>query len=124
MRCRIKCNKKTALSECFNPKKDTRLAEKLDELRCPSVSWHRRNSLNALTNCDILNIRKAPTPKWMLPKRLIYLSLRGAHSVCRRGGHYFFRFFLSLSRKVSNAIIKPPEDTSRASIPKITIMIS
>ena len=38
-------------------------------------------------------------------KRFIYLSMRGAHLVCRRGGHYFFLLlFLSRSRKARNAI--------------------
>jgi hypothetical protein len=55
---------------------------------------------------------KHPLQSGCLPNWLIYLSVRGAHSVCRRGGHYFFRLFL-LSRKVSNATIKLPKDISK-----------
>ena len=43
----------------------------------------------------------------------------------RQERHYFFRlFFLSLSRKASNATIKLPKDISRANIPIKIEMIS
>ena len=70
-----------------------------------------------------MNIERAPTPKRMLPKKVNYLSMRGAYSVCRRGRHYFFRLFL-LSRKVSNAMSRPPKEISKPIIPRKIIMIS
>ena len=72
----------------------------------------------------ILKKRKAPTPKWMLPRRLNYLSARGAFPVCRQGRHYFFFFPDLLSRKVRNATIKLPRDISKANIPMKIEMIS
>ena len=79
--------------------------------------------LNFLMLYGILSIKKAPTPKWMLPKVVFSSLSRAAHSVCRRGGHYFFRLFL-LSRKASNATINPPKDINNANIPIKTDMVS
>ena len=56
-------------------------------------------------------------------KSQLPLKMRGAHSVCRRGGHYFFRLFL-LSRKASNATIKLPKVNNKVKIPRKIEMIS
>ncbi len=72
-----------------------------------------------------MNVERAPTPKRMLLKRLL-TSLREAPLLwARQGRHYFFRlFFLSLSRKASNATIKLPKDISKANIPMKIEVIS
>ena len=68
--------------------------------------------------------KKAPTPKWMLPRRLNVFT-DTAYPVCRQDRHFYFRLFLFLlSRKASNAIIKLPKDISNANIPIKTEMIS
>ena len=72
-----------------------------------------------------MNVERAPTPKRMLLSEITYLSMRGASPVDQTGGALFFRlFFLSLSRKASNATIKLPKDISRANIPMKIEMIS
>jgi hypothetical protein len=57
------------------------------------------------------------------PGLVLPLKMRGAHSVCRRGGHYFLCLFL-LSRKASNAMTKLPKDISKPIIPINIKMIS
>ena len=37
-----------------------------------------------------MNVERAPTPKWMLPEKLIYLSMRGASPVDQTGGAFLF----------------------------------
>ena len=52
------------------------------------------------------------------------MSLRTPPILCvRQDRHFYFRLFL-LSRKVSNAMSKPPKDISNANIPRKTIMVS
>ena len=53
----------------------------------------------------------------------IWPSVRAAHPVGRRGGHFYFRLFL-LSRKASNAMSIPPKEISKPMTPRKTIMIS
>lgn len=79
-----------------------------------------------LSNVIITIDKESTHSKVDAPEMVVaYLSVRGAHSGCRRGGHYFLRlFFLSLSRKVSNATIKLPKEISRANIPIMTIIVS
>ena len=57
------------------------------------------------------------------PSGFIYLLLRGASPVCRQERHFYFRLFL-FSRKVSNAMSKPPKDVNKDNIPKKTIIVS
>ena len=53
-----------------------------------------------------------------------YMSLWTPPILCvRQDRHFYFRLFL-LSRKVSNAMSKPPKDISNANIPRKTIMVS
>ena len=90
-----------------------------------SISLRPKKPLEMTNKLSYNNYtKKAPTPKWMPTDWLIYLSMRGAHPGCRRGGHYFFAYLFLLSRKVSNAMIIPPEDISKANIPRKIIMIS
>ena len=67
--------------------------------------------LKSLTNYDILNIRKAPTPKWMLPEGYLPLTERCPFRL-QTGWAFYFSLFL-LSRKVSNAITKLPKAISK-----------
>ena len=73
--------------------------------------------------CGTFVIGKAPTPKWMLSRKGLNVLTNTAYPVCRRGRHFYFRLFL-LSRKVSNAMMKPPKEISKAKIPRKTIIIS
>ena len=57
------------------------------------------------------------------PSGVNYLLLRGASPVCRQERHFYFRLFL-FSRKVSNAMSKPPKDVNKDNIPKKTIIVS
>ena len=57
------------------------------------------------------------------PSEATYLLLRGASPVCRQERHFYFRLFL-FSRKVSNAMSKPPKDVNKDNIPKKTIIVS
>ena len=67
--------------------------------------------------------KKAPTPKWMLSRKRLNVLTNTAYPVGRRGRHFYFHLFL-LSRKVSNAMMKPPKEINKAKIPKKTIIIS
>ena len=69
----------------------------------------------------ILDIGKAPTPKWMLPNRSICPNGHRL-SVDQTERHFYFFLFL-LSRKARNATIKLPKATNNVSIPmKIEII--
>ena len=59
----------------------------------------------------------------MLSRKGLNVLTNTAYPVCRRGRHFYFRLFL-LSRKVSNAMMKPPKEISKAKIPRKTIIIS
>lgn len=67
-------------------------------------------------------MKKASTPKWMLPISMLNVLTDTAHPVCRRVGIFYFFLFL-LSRKARNATIKLPKDINKANIPiKIEII--
>ena len=70
-----------------------------------------------------LFIRKAPTPKWMLPEGYIPLIERRPIRVLTERA-LFFRFLSLLSRKVSDVTIKLPNDTASPAIPININMIS
>ena len=90
-----------------------------------SISLRPKKPLEMTNKLSYNNYtKKAPTPKWMPTDWLIYLSMRGAHPGCRRGGHYFFAYLFLLSRKVSNAMNRPQAEISNPIIPKKTIIVS
>mgnify|MGYP006878618334 CR=1 FL=1 len=74
--------------------------------------------------CYITN-KESTHSKVDAPKqRFIYVSLRTPPLLwIRQEGHFYLCLFL-LSRKVSNATIKPPKDISKANIPRKIIIIS
>ena len=45
-----------------------------------------------------MNIERAPTPKRMLPEKLIYLSMRGASPVDQTGGAEGVKFSVSMGK--------------------------
>ena len=67
--------------------------------------------------------KKAPAPKWMLPRRLNVLT-DTAYPVCRQDRHFYFRFFFLLLRKASNAITRLPKAHNNVSMPMKIEMIS
>ena len=83
-----------------------------------------KKMLNSLDSYVIVNIGKAPTPKWMPPMQFHVLT-DIASSVCRQVRHfYFFLSFLSLVRKARNAIIMLPKVANNVSIPMNIEIIS
>ena len=67
--------------------------------------------------------RKASTPKVEAPSLGLCVHKDVAYPGADRIGIFYFRLFL-LSRKASNAMTKPPKETSKAKIPIKTVMIS
>lgn len=57
-------------------------------------------------------------------EQVLYALMDAAYPVGRQDRHFYFFLRFLLLRKVSNAIIRPPKETSNASIPSIIIMIS
>ena len=79
--------------------------------------------LNFSTFYDILNIRKAPTPKGDALGIGLFVLTDTAYPVGRQDRHFYFRLFL-LSRKASNATIKLPKAINNVNIPRKIEMIS
>ena len=72
--------------------------------------------LNILGKYDILILeKKAPTPKWMLPRCLDVL-MDTAYPVGRQDRHFYFCLFLLL-RKASNAITRLPKAHNNVNMP-------
>lgn len=65
---------------------------------------------------------RSPTPKVEFPSELVSLY-RDARPGANRAGIFYLRLFL-LSRKASNATIRPPKVNNRVNIPKKIEMIS
>ena len=80
--------------------------------------------LNSLNSYVILDIGKAPTPKWMPPMQFDVLTDTASLWVRQRGIFYFFLLFLSLVRKARNAIIMLPKVANNVSIPMNIEIIS
>lgn len=88
------------------------------------ISPAKRKFLKQTKNCVIITIQKESTHSKVDAYRMTYLPLSERRPFrLPTGWALFFRLFL-LSRKVSNAMINPLEDISRANIPRKTIMIS
>ena len=79
--------------------------------------------MNFPTNCDILKLKKAPTPKVDALGIGLYVLTDTAYPVGRQDRHFYFRLFL-LSRKASNATIKLPKVNNKVKIPRKIEMIS
>ena len=72
--------------------------------------------LNIWEKYDILILeKKAPTPKWMLPRCLDVL-MDTAYPVGRQDRHFYLRLFLLL-RKASNAITRLPKAHNNVNMP-------
>ena len=82
---------------------------------------YTKNILHIPSLYAILDIRKAPTPKWM-PQDVFVLT-DVAYPVCRQDRHFYF-FFLILTIKVRNAAIELLRDISKPNTPRNIIMIS
>ncbi|MCM1172053.1 MAG: hypothetical protein NC393_07985 [Clostridium sp.] len=83
----------------------------------------KKKLLNFPTSYVILGIGKAPTPKWMLPKRL-FCPYGHCLIWCRQVRHFYFFLLFLLSRKVRNATIKLPKEISKPIIPMNIKIIS
>ena len=55
--------------------------------------------MNSLTVCVILQIKKAPTPKWMLPSKDLFVSLIDTASPVDQTGGAFLFTLVSLIEK-------------------------
>lgn len=73
--------------------------------------------LQLLVDCDILNIRKAPIPKWMLLARSKRPHGHRLSCGSDRIGIFMFTYLFLLSRKVSNVTIKLPKEINNPIIP-------
>ena len=98
---------------------------------CSSVRLYRKSNLS-LSKIHLktpykrgimIILKKVPTPKWMLPRRLNVLT-DTAYPVCRQDRHFYFRFFFLLLRKASNAITRLPKAHNNVSMPMKIEMIS
>ena len=92
---------------------------------CSSVRLYRKSNLSLskihlktpYKRGIIIILKKVPTPKWMLPRRLNVLT-DTAYPVCRQDRHFYFRFFFLLLRKASNAITRLPKAHNNVSMPR------
>ena len=64
-----------------------------------------------------MNIERAPTPKRMLPEKLIYLSMRGASPVDQTGGAFLFSL-ISLVEKGKQCNEQAPKGNQQADNPQ------
>ena len=72
----------------------------------------------------MIKLKKAPTPKWMLPRIFMNLSMIGAYPVCRQDRHFYYLRLFLLSRKVSNATMNILTATIKEAVPRIVETIS
>lgn len=64
-----------------------------------------------------MNIERAPTPKRMLPEKLIYLSMRGASPVDQTGGAFLFSL-IPLIEKGKQCNEQAPKGNQQANNPQ------
>ena len=70
--------------------KDQKLADRLNQFR--QTPWQRK-TLEATCPLWYIKHKKSTHSKVDAYQKVNFLSMRGAHLVCRRGGHYFFSYF-------------------------------
>lgn len=83
------------------PNKDQKLADRLNQFR--QTPWQKKT---LKTTCPLWYIKhkKSTHSKVDAYQKVNFLSMRGAHPVCRRGGHFFCFFLLSRKNRDFNLI--------------------